>query len=156
MIRTPKTLQKAQVIWVSIGYCQFDPTSPTTTTKKLDYSPGPSTLENVGPPLETWKINFVWNKPLDFCKINEDKKKLTELFYEICMFQLTKLFAKTIFREKCFHLDFRLDRRKLTFTNGNDQGCGNTMPDLSDLVPFHSGQAENFYLLVRTRTNVLS
>ena len=25
---------------------------------------------------------------------------------------------------------------------------GNTMPDLSDLVPFHSGQAENFNLLV--------
>ena len=30
-----------------------------------------------------------------------------------------------------------------------DQGCGNTMPDLSNqLVPFHSGQVENFYLLV--------
>ena len=29
-----------------------------------------------------------------------------------------------------------------------DQGCGNTMPDLSDLVPFHSGQVENFHLLV--------
>ena len=28
------------------------------------------------------------------------------------------------------------------------QGCGNTMPDLSDLVSFHSGQVENFYLLV--------
>ena len=28
------------------------------------------------------------------------------------------------------------------------QGCGNTMPDLSDLVPFHSGQVENFNLLV--------
>ena len=28
-----------------------------------------------------------------------------------------------------------------------DQGCGNTMPDLSDLVPFHKGQVENFYLL---------
>ena len=27
-------------------------------------------------------------------------------------------------------------------------GCGNTMQDLSDLVPFHSGQVENFYLLV--------
>ena len=27
-----------------------------------------------------------------------------------------------------------------------DQGCGNTMPDLSDLVPFHSGQVENLYL----------
>ena len=29
-----------------------------------------------------------------------------------------------------------------------EQGCGNTMPDLSDLVPFHSGQVENFNLLV--------
>ena len=29
-----------------------------------------------------------------------------------------------------------------------NQGCGNTMHDLSDLVPFHSGQVENFYLLV--------
>ena len=29
-----------------------------------------------------------------------------------------------------------------------NQGCGNTMPDLSDLVPFHSVQVENFYLLV--------
>ena len=29
-----------------------------------------------------------------------------------------------------------------------EQGCGNTMPDLSDQVPFHSGQVENFYLLV--------
>ena len=28
------------------------------------------------------------------------------------------------------------------------QGCGNTMPDLSDLVPFHSGQVENFNSLV--------
>ena len=28
------------------------------------------------------------------------------------------------------------------------QGCGNTMPNLSDLVPFHSGQVENFNLLV--------
>ena len=28
------------------------------------------------------------------------------------------------------------------------QGCGNTMPDLSDLVPFHSGQVENLNFLV--------
>ena len=28
------------------------------------------------------------------------------------------------------------------------QGSGNTMPDLSDMVPFHSGQVENFCLLV--------
>ena len=27
-------------------------------------------------------------------------------------------------------------------------GYGNTMPNLSNLVPFHSGQVENFYLLV--------
>ena len=28
------------------------------------------------------------------------------------------------------------------------QGFGNTMPDLSELVQFHSGQVENLYLLV--------
>ena len=28
------------------------------------------------------------------------------------------------------------------------QGCGNTMPDLSELVPLHSGQVEIFNLLV--------
>ena len=28
------------------------------------------------------------------------------------------------------------------------QGCGNTMPDSSDLVQFHSGQVKNFYLFV--------
>ena len=28
------------------------------------------------------------------------------------------------------------------------QGCGNTMPDFSNLVPFHSGQVDNFNLLV--------
>ena len=31
---------------------------------------------------------------------------------------------------------------------GLNQGCGNTMPDLSDMVPFHQGQVENFFLLV--------
>ena len=31
---------------------------------------------------------------------------------------------------------------------GLSQGCGNTMPYLSDLVPFHSGKVENFNLLV--------
>ena len=30
----------------------------------------------------------------------------------------------------------------------HDQGCGNTMSDLWALVPFHSGQVENFNLLV--------
>ena len=30
----------------------------------------------------------------------------------------------------------------------HNQGCGNTMPDLSDVVRFHSGQVENFNLLV--------
>ena len=29
-----------------------------------------------------------------------------------------------------------------------NQGCGNTIPDLSNLVPLHSGQVKNFYLLV--------
>ena len=42
--------------------------------------------------------------------------------------------------------------KKLIFTFFNPkivkQGCGNTMPDLSDLVSFHSGQVENFDLLV--------
>ena len=33
-------------------------------------------------------------------------------------------------------------------TTTDNQDCGNTMPDLSDLVPFQSGQVENFYLLV--------
>ena len=28
------------------------------------------------------------------------------------------------------------------------QDCGNTVPDFSDLVPFHSGQVKNFHLLV--------
>ena len=28
------------------------------------------------------------------------------------------------------------------------QGCGNTKPDLSNLVTFHSGQVENFNPLV--------
>ena len=30
----------------------------------------------------------------------------------------------------------------------NEQGCGNATLDLSDLVPFHSGQVINFYFLV--------
>ena len=34
------------------------------------------------------------------------------------------------------------------------QGCGNTMPELSDLVPFHTGQVENFYLLVLGQVQV--
>ena len=41
--------------------------------------------------------------------------------------------------------------KDLYLTDGvlnRNQGCGNTMPDLSDLVPFHSGQVENFSLLV--------
>ena len=37
---------------------------------------------------------------------------------------------------------------------GLGQGCGNTMPDLSDLVPFHSGQVESFYLLVLGQVQV--
>ena len=37
---------------------------------------------------------------------------------------------------------------KVPISDTVDQGCGNTMPDLSDLVPFHSGQVENFNLLV--------
>ena len=34
------------------------------------------------------------------------------------------------------------------------QGCGNTMPDLSDLVQFHTGQVRNFYLLVLGQVQV--
>ena len=37
-----------------------------------------------------------------------------------------------------------------------NQGCGNTMPDLSNLVPFHSGQVENFNLLVPGQVQNLS
>ena len=43
------------------------------------------------------------------------------------------------------------DKKIFTIKGKNaylDQGCGNTMPNLSDLVPFHSGQVENFNLLV--------
>ena len=36
------------------------------------------------------------------------------------------------------------------------QGCGNTMPDMSDLVPFHSGQVKNFYLLVLGQVQMYS
>ena len=35
------------------------------------------------------------------------------------------------------------------------QGCGNTMPYLSHLVPFHSGQVENFHLLVLGQANTI-
>ena len=35
------------------------------------------------------------------------------------------------------------------------QGCGITMPDLSDLVPFHSGQHENINLLVLGQVQTL-
>ena len=38
---------KSQVIWVSIGNKQLD-----TPWKKMD----PPSLENVGPPLEPWKM----------------------------------------------------------------------------------------------------
>ena len=34
------------------------------------------------------------------------------------------------------------------FRHHPGQGCGNTLPDLPYLLPFHSGQVENFYLLV--------
>ena len=45
-------------------------------------------------------------------------------------------------------LDFNTGTSPFSTEPTNLQGCGNTMPDLSDLVPFHSGQVENFYLLV--------
>ena len=36
------------------------------------------------------------------------------------------------------------------------QGFRNTMPNLSDQVPFHSGQVQNFYYLFLDKYNVLS
>ena len=43
----------------------------------------------------------------------------------------------------------------MRLSHGKDlmQECGNTMPDLSDLVPFHPGQVKNFYILVLGQTN---
>ena len=41
------------------------------------------------------------------------------------------------------NLEFRISPE-----NFHPWGCGNTMPDLSYLVPFHSGQVRNFCLLV--------
>ena len=38
--------------------------------------------------------------------------------------------------------------KNVTVNNPYIQECGNTMPDFSDLVPFHSEQVRNFYLLV--------
>ena len=35
-------------------------------------------------------------------------------------FSLRKFSRKQFFREKCFHPDLRLDRRKLTFTDASD------------------------------------
>ena len=40
------------------------------------------------------------------------------------------------------------ERRQVRIRTSPMTGGGNTMPDLSDLVPFHSGQIRNFYLLV--------
>ena len=54
-------------------YCKLDPTSPTNSNK-LDYPPGPP-WKMLDPTLEPWKISFLRNKPLDFCKINEEKKR---------------------------------------------------------------------------------
>ena len=42
----------------------------------------------------------------------------------------------------------RAVRAHLFLTMPPGQGCRNTMPNLSDLVPFQSGQVENFCLLV--------
>ena len=45
---------------------------------------------------------------------------------------------------QCWMLSYQGQPSKIDET----QGCGNTLPDLSDLVPFHSGQVENFNLFV--------
>ena len=36
----------------------------------------------------------------------------------------------------------------MTVAGALNQGCGNTISDLSDLAPVHSIQVRNFYLLV--------
>ena len=49
------------------------------------------------------------------------------------------------------HIFKRMDKKIFTIKGKNaylDQGCGYTMPDLSDLVPFPSGQVENLNLFV--------
>ena len=48
----------------------------------------------------------------------------------------------------CYHTVKRQIYYPLTLRICYCQGCGNTMPDLSYLVPFHSEQVENFNLLV--------
>ena len=45
---------------------------------------------------------------------------------------------------QALYITMKIQSRNVCIT----QGCGNTMPDLSNLVPLHSGQVENFYLLV--------
>ena len=39
--------------------------------------------------------------------------------------------------------------------NALSQGCGNTMPDLSDMVPFHPGQVEKGYFHLCPRMDFL-
>ena len=46
------------------------------------------------------------------------------------------------------YLNFTIFLRHTSAALYKGQGCRNTIPDLSHLVPFYSGQVENFYLLV--------
>ena len=58
-------------------------------------------------------------------------------------------FFKTDFFEKIFQEDYQIVNVKQSGSKQlAKQGCGNTMPDLFDLVPFHSGKVENFNLIV--------
>ena len=65
------------------------------------------------------------------------------------MFYNTKISALFSFLKVFTHCAVRLESEILitdkALLSVHKQGCGNTMPDLSDLVPFHSGQVRNFY-----------
>ena len=69
--------------------------------------------------------------------------------------------GKSIYGEKFADENFTLKHTGLGIYSQSvlNQGCGNAIPDLSDLVPFHSGQVENFYfilVLVQTCIDVSS
>ena len=69
---------KSQVIWVSMGNKQLDP-----SCKKLDLPPPPPPPWKMLDPLEPWNDRFPWNWPFDFCKISWGlkKKKLCQSFF---------------------------------------------------------------------------
>ena len=71
--------------------------------------------------------SFQSDVPIDLLDVEKNSAVVS---YSACSPEVTNIIMLFI---KCFCIG---------------QGCGNTMPNLSDLVPFHSGQVENFYLLV--------